>query len=209
MSAITVTERRGRLPVIKTARLVLRDIGVDDITPEYVAWLNDPQVTRYLEIKWERQTKKKVIDYVRAKLKDTTNTKHFGVYDQGGTRLVGTVTLPNIDRHHFFADVSFVIGHPQARGKGYATEAVQAVVCYVFQYCGLQKIGAGYYDGHRASARVLEKIGFKVEGRLEKKLVNEHNQRVDHILVGLLAENYFQNGLKNGVVKDAVALRVR
>lgn len=124
------------------------------------------------------------------KLANTVDTKHFGVYEGKGERLVGTVTFPYINLHHSFADVSFVIGHPDVQGKGYATEAVQGAIYYMFHECGIVKIWAGYYGGHGASARVLEKNGFRVEGRLRKKLVDFRNERVDQILVGLLAEDF-------------------
>ena len=87
---------------------------------------------------------------------------HFGIYDGNGGQLVGTVTLPVIDRNHQFADISFVVGHPLARGKGYATEAVHGVIFYAFHVDSLQKLWAGYYGDHRASEKVLKKNGFVI-----------------------------------------------
>ncbi len=197
-----ITNRMKRLPVISTARLVLRDIELSDITEDYLAWLNDPETTKYLEIRFTPQTMEDVREYVTSKLRDTVNTKHFGVYDSGGNRLVGTVTLPVINMHHRYADISFVIGHPEATGRGYATEAVHAVVYYAFRVCGLSKLWAGYYDGHAASARVLEKNGFTIEGRMKKKLINHDGERVDHILVGLLAADFKPDKGLLGEVND-------
>ncbi|MFC1463145.1 GNAT family N-acetyltransferase [Verrucomicrobiota bacterium] len=188
-----IQERANRLPIINTAHLVLRDIEVADISEAYVAWLNDPVTTRFLEVRFAPQTPDTVREYVEAKLSDTHNTKHFGIYDQDGERLVGTVTLPVISWKHIYSDVSFVIGHPGAQGKGYATEAVNAVSYYAFRRCGLAKLWGGYYGGHVASARVFEKNGFRVEGQLRKKFVNADGERVDHVLVGLLAEDYVPN----------------
>lgn len=190
MDAVRIVHRINRLPLIETDRLILRDIEVADISTEYVKWLNDRDVNQYLEIRLEPQTEESTREYVEEKLRDTTTNKHFGVYDSGGTRLVGTVTVLNINWHHRYADISFVIGHPDAREKGYATEAVQGVVHYMFTCCCLEKLWAGYYEGNTVSARVLEKNGFSVEGRIRKKLLNHRNERVDHILVGLLADEY-------------------
>lgn len=190
-----ITQRGRRLPIIETPRLVLRDIQINDISNEYLTWLNDPDVTRYLEIRHVPQTEKIVREYIESKLENTFSTKHFGVYDNGGKRLVGTVTLPNINLYHSFADISFVIGHKEARHKGYATEAVHAVVHYMFSECGLYKLWAGYYDGNIASARVLEKNGFKVEGRIKNKLLDSSGKRVDHVIVGLTVEQYIAQNL--------------
>ncbi|MBI9082630.1 MAG: GNAT family N-acetyltransferase [Desulfobacterales bacterium] len=191
MHEVIVTLRENKLPIIKTNNLILRDIEIEDITPEYFQWLNKPNVNGFLEIRFVTQTEEMLRNYIQKKLEDTYNSKHFGVYDEEGTRLVGTVTLPSINWHHLYADISFVIGHPNApKGKGYATDAVHGVVDYVFRYCGLKKLWAGYYDGHKASEHVLLKNGFQVEGRQRMLLINNKNKRVDNILVGLLSEDY-------------------
>jgi len=182
--------RSSRLPIIRTKRLVLRDIEIRDITSEYVRWVNDPEVTKYLEIRFVSQSKEKVIEYVQSALEDTKNKMHFGVYDKGGARLVGTVTLPHIDWNHYFADISFVIGHPETTGKGYATEAVHGVIYYVFRECNIVKLWGGYYQGYEKSANVFRNNGFQTEGRLRKKLIDYKNQRVDHIIEGLLLEDF-------------------
>jgi len=182
--------RDPRLPVIRTKRLVLRDITVADISPAYIAWLNDPETVKYLEIRFRRQPPDIVRKYIEDRLKDTINSHHFGIYDQNGQRLVGTVTLPRINRRHGYADISFVIGHPEASGKGYASEAVHGICYYAFFHMGLTKLWGGYYEGHEASARVFAKNGFSVEGCLRKKLLSYDGRRVDHILVGLLAEEF-------------------
>jgi len=197
----------ARLPIIKTRRLVLRDISVEDITKDYVEWLNNPEVNGSLEIRFTPQTRESVMAYVESKLRDTTNTKHFGVYDQEGRRLVGTVTLPHIDWNHSFADLSFVVGYPGVQGRGYATEAVHGVAYYMFRESGLVKLWGGFYGGHSASERVFLKNGFQVEGRVKKKYVNRENVRVDWVLMGLLADEFEENPEYLGTLPPARSKR--
>ena len=188
--------RDPKLPIIKTRRLVIRDIELKDISDEYIAWLNNPEVTKFLEVRFVKQTRERVEEFVKSKFKNTESSKaviyseHFGVYDNGGARLVGTVTLPTIKSNHLSTDISFVIGHPAARGNGYGAEAVHGVVYYSFKHGGLKKLWAGYYDGHIASAKVLAKNGFRVEGRILDEFINCEGKRVDHVLVGLLSEDF-------------------
>ena len=184
--------RPGQLPVLKTKRLVLRDILPSDISADYLAWLNDPETTEFLEIKFTPQTPELVRSYVDAKLADVHGTMHFGIYDQEGARLVGTVTLPKIDRNHATADLSFVIGHPAARGQGYGTEAVQAVCYFAFNHAGIEMLWAGYYEGHSGSASVLKKSGFKVEGCLAGA-VRHQGRRIGKVLVGMQAHEFKPN----------------
>lgn len=189
---VKIQHRQGMLPILTTSRLQLREIQVEDISDDYVNWLNDPKITENLEIRFDPQSREAVTRFVESKLTDITNGMHFGVYDQEGQRLVGTVSLNRINPHHKFADISYVIGNAQVHNLGYATEAVHAVVHYALTQAGVVKIFAGYYQGHQGSANVLAKCGFTIEGCLKQKYVNAQGQRVDHILVGILADEYQQ-----------------
>ncbi len=55
---------------------------------------------------------------------------------------------------------------PASHGKGYATEAVGAMVEWIFAHRAPDRIQAHVYVGNIASRRVLEKIGFELEGTL-------------------------------------------
>ena len=49
-------------------------------------------------------------------------------------------------------------------GRGYTTEAVQAVLAYGFEQKGLEMVSAYAYPWNIGSRRVLEKCGFQYEG---------------------------------------------
>ena len=67
-------------------------------------------------------------------------------------------------------------------GKGYATEAANAVLRYAFGEMGFKAVGSEYYEGNDKSRRVMEKLGFtpvcvnyKTKARcLDGKLLDEH-----------------------------------
>jgi len=65
------------------------------------------------------------------------------------------------------AEVSYAI-HPSFRGKGIATKALKLVTNYAFKKYNLKRIEALCRTFNKASARVLEKTGFKLEGVLIK-----------------------------------------
>ena len=187
-----ITKRKDKLPIIETARLLLRDIRVKDISDNYLAWINDPETTQYLEIRFEPQTRTKVEAFIQSRVENVKNVKHFGIYDDNGSRLIGNVTA-NINARHKSADISYIIGHPDAMGKGYATEAVHAVVYYLFHLAGMEQLWAGYYQSHTASAKVLAKNGFTVQGCVKKQLLNHKGEREDKIYVGLLPDDFTPN----------------
>lgn len=187
---VEIQYQNATLPILKTSRLILKEIQVEDITKEYIDWLNCPKINQNLEIRFQHQTLESVTEFIRNKLNDTLSSQHFGIFVKSNNVLVGNVTLNNINNIHKFADISFVIGHPIAQGKGFATEAVHAVTHYAFQNNYLYKLWAGYYDGHTASANVLRKNGYQLEGRIKEKFIDIHGNRVDHIIVGITAKEY-------------------
>lgn len=168
--------------------LWLRTIAPCDITDEYVSWLNDSGVTSCLEIRHSRHTIESTIAYIKDRLRDEDNP-HFGVFDSGGRRHVGTVTLNNRHLLYGTADISFVMGHPSA-GKGYGTSAVYAVCFYAFHTLGLHKLTGGHYSSNVASQRVFQKLGFSIEGIRREQVVNMQGKREDVIIHGLLCTNF-------------------
>ena len=57
---------------------------------------------------------------------------------------------------------------PRYWGAGYATEAARALVNFGFQDLGLSRISSWCVAANAASARVLERLGFRQEGRLRR-----------------------------------------
>jgi RimJ/RimL family protein N-acetyltransferase len=53
---------------------------------------------------------------------------------------------------------------PKYAGQGMATEAAQAAIRYAFGHLGAKAISIGYFDGNRASQRIVEKLGFQKLG---------------------------------------------
>ncbi len=47
-------------------------------------------------------------------------------------------------------------------GRGYASEAVRAVLDYAFDALGLDEVSAYYHPGNARSGRMLERLGFRI-----------------------------------------------
>lgn len=56
----------------------------------------------------------------------------------------------------------------EERGKGYGTEAVQMMVDYLFLHKDIVRVQAETHPGNKASQRVLQKVGFSLEGLIRK-----------------------------------------
>lgn len=77
-------------------------------------------------------------------------------------------------------------------GRGIATAAVRAVTDWAFDAHALVRIQAGVFEGNPASARVLEKAGYQLEGRLRKSVMKE-GRLLDRLLYARLADDPLPN----------------
>ena len=92
------------------------------------------------------------------------------------------------DRTHRRAELSYWVA-PEFWGNGYATDAADLAVEHAFDGLGLHKVTAKAYATNEASQRVLEKVGFREEGRFEREAFVD-GEWVDYLHYGLLAEDY-------------------
>lgn len=80
--------------------------------------------------------------------------------------VVGCIGLSDIEGHK--AAVGYWLAEPHW-GQGIVTRAVKLISRYGFEEVGLRRIYAHVFPFNRASARVLEKNAYKLEGRLRKE----------------------------------------
>jgi RimJ/RimL family protein N-acetyltransferase len=79
--------------------------------------------------------------------------------------IVGSVAMwPEGDAHEFGYWLT-----PAVWGRGYATEAGQAVLDMARHALGVKRIRAGHFIDNPASGRVLTKLGFRPTGRIEPR----------------------------------------
>ncbi len=167
-------------------RLYLRPLTVDDVSERYVAWLNDSDVTRYLETRHAPQTHETVRAFV-AGVNARENEHLFGVFERDGDRHVGNIKVGPVHPIHSMADVSLLIGEREVWGRGYAAEAICRIVRHAFEDLGVFKLSASLYAENIASERAFRKAGFLREG-LRAKHYDLEGSRSDIVELGLCAD---------------------
>lgn len=121
------------------------------------------------------------IEHTRKQNKEVT----FAIRDAG--KLIGVVSADSFDigtSHR--AEIGYWLAAPYWR-QGIMTEAVRAFVKYAFEELEVLRLTAYVLEFNSASARVLEKNGFILEGRLRKHF-RKDGELIDARLYGLLKE---------------------
>lgn len=89
------------------------------------------------------------------------------IADAATHTLIGYISLGDMNRYEGYVELEFAID-TQHRGKGFCTEAVWEMLDYGFTDMNAHVIAAWVRSHNLACARVLEKCGFTLEGRLRR-----------------------------------------
>lgn len=101
---------------------------------------------------------------------------------------LGFCALFDIDEDSGRAEVGAWLA-PDAEGQGYATEAVSLLVEYAFAERRFHRLNAGRLATNDRSAALLERVGFREEGRRREYYFVE-GEHVDRVEYGLLADEW-------------------
>ena len=89
----------------------------------------------------------------------------FTIYERSSWRPIGNTDLRDIDHRNRTATFGIMIGEPDARGKGYGTEATRLMLDYAFTALGLHNVMLSVYEYNRAGWHAYRKAGFQEIGR--------------------------------------------
>ena len=141
--------------------IYLRELSEEDVSDDYVDWMNNPDIVKYTESRFTKHTLDSIILFVTGCLESTSNIL-YGIFLRDSDLHIGNIKLGNIHPIYKHADIGIIIGRRECWGKGYATEAIKYVTEYGFSTLDLHKIYAGAYAHNVGSIKAFQKAGFKM-----------------------------------------------
>ena len=103
----------------------------------------------------------------------------------------GWITLAVASWEHGIAEIGYALGDAH-QGRGYMAVALSELLGRLFEQTALQRIEARCALGNRASQRVLERLGFRLEGRL-RSYFELDGRRIDNWLYSILRDELERN----------------
>ena len=157
---------------LETGRLIIRD-RVESDCQAVLEYASDMETVKYME--WgpntEEQTRGFLESGALAMATNPRNDFELAVTLRDGGKLIGGCRITADIRGNRQASIGYILNR-DFWGKGYATESVQALLAFGFGTLAMHRIMATTHPLNKASGRVLEKCGFRYEGRRrEDKLV--------------------------------------
>lgn len=140
---------------IKTNRLIIKNLSLSD-QREMINLLNNKEIKKTYMIP-DFDNEEQSIKYFNKLLNISLDDKHYlnGIYLNN--YLIGIINDVHIDNKDI--EVGYFID-PIYWNKGYATEALRAMIAYLFDK-GFKRIVAGYFEENPASGKVMAKSGMK------------------------------------------------
>jgi ribosomal-protein-alanine N-acetyltransferase len=177
---------------IRGRRVYLRYPTMQD----YVAWAELRALSRHHLTPWEPQWAKdeltrsafrRRLRFAQREARDDLGYAYL-VFAETPLTLVGGLNFSNVRRGIAqSASVGYWIGAPYA-GRGLMTDALRAAAQFAFVALRLNRLEAACLPSNTASARVLEKAGFRCEGRARQYLKIDGRWQ-DHDLYARLHED--------------------
>lgn len=156
-------------PEIKTPRLRLRKLSLDDAAVTF-SMRSDPITMQYLprplHTRLEESTE--ILTRILESLDNETGISWAICFPDDPT-LIGNIGLWQLDKENHRAEIGYMLNRPHI-GKGYITEALEAVELFGFKHMDVHAIEGHVAPENTPSVAVLKRAGYTQEAHFRQNL---------------------------------------
>lgn len=168
------------MTVIEGTRVRLRPLVPEDY-PSVFSWYNDPDTVAPFD-RFSVDTFDEFSSAVASGADDPASlAPRFAIEPKADPKVVGVVGHYRAHPVLEYTDVWYVLGDRAARGQGYGRESVRMLTDHLFATTAVERVGATCDVENVPSYRLLEGLGFHLEGTLRSALFHHghwHDVRV-------------------------------
>lgn len=162
---------------ITTKRLVLRKFVPEDAEAMYENWAKDERVTKYLT--WPPHESLETTQYVLSLWCENYQKDNFyqwAIVYEG--KVIGSISVVEFSDSHLSAELGYCMSYDYW-GKGIMTEAVSAVIDFLFTQVGFNRLTICHAVKNPASGRVAQKCGLTFEGTHREQFKSQWGEFLD------------------------------
>ncbi len=179
---------------LETERLILKRVKAEYALEAYNNWCNDPDVTKY--VFWDPHKDSGVtknLYEVWEKEYEDLSTYRWIVEIKDTHELIGTIdNSSKTFMEYGVCEVGYCYGKKYWH-KGYAKEALGAVIKFLFEECDVEVITAKHMSNNPNSGKVMMSCGLKFEGKLRGRMLDKDGIRNDLLSYSITREEYLNN----------------
>lgn len=152
---------------LKNSSLVLKTLTKEEIK-NYYHWFNDQELTINMN-KGHLPNSINKQKIVYSKMHSSDSDIQLGIYKNNSSKILGLISLNNIDFIHRSASISILLGKISNSNKGIGSMSIKMLSEHAFNKLNLRKLKAGMWKTNIGSRLAFEKNGFKKEAILKKE----------------------------------------
>lgn len=181
---------------IETERLILRRFTLEDARGMYENFASDPETNKYIYV-----TIPTSVEETREIIKVFIYQYGFGNYNwiielKETGEVIGNIEAVRHFSKNRVCDVGYEFGS-KYWNHGYATEALKAVINYLFEDEDIEIITASHMSRNPASGRVMEKAGMIKKMVIQRSIYDKNTHtRDDEVFYTIFNSDYFKNKKK-------------
>lgn len=141
---------------------------------------------------WGPNTEGETKEFVQNILRDMKQINRtrfvFAIIEKESDQLIGSIEFNIRDEINQIGEIGYII-HPNYWGMGFASEAAKEVISFGFKNFKLHRLFATCDVRNIASAKVLEKCGLNLEGKMREDLLLRDGWR-DTYLFSILEQEW-------------------
>lgn len=188
---------------LTTARTVIRRFTTDDIAALH-AIRTDPTVALYQS--WDDISEEAMIRFIHA-MKDAEPGRagewfQFAIVLRETGELIGDCGIHTLAEDPRLGEIGYTLAK-KFQGQGLAQEAVSAILTYIFSTHKHHRIAAIVDVRNSGSIKLLERLGFRREGRTRRAFWN-HGEWVDEYIYAILRDEWLQREQSTYTTKVAL-----
>ncbi len=183
-------------PFLKKEDIVyLQTLSEDELLDKYLNWLNDKEITQYLEIGYFPVTAEEARKYIKSC--NDVNNLLLAIISAKDDKHIGNIRLGPIYWIQRKADIGIIIGDHDYRGNDnhIVKVAIGLILEYAFMRFGLVKVAVDVIEIDTGTIRLYEKLGFRKEAVLRKHAFS-NGSFYDVFVYGLLEEDFTNHSRK-------------
>lgn len=175
---------------IVSERVLLRTVRLDDAKSIY-SYRSDAVINQYQG--WIPKTLHDVENFIKNGLSATINFTgtwyQLAIIEKKNQKLIGDIGIHFLDAD-FQVEIGFTLDRHK-QGKGYATEAVKALINYLFDELNKRRIIASIDPRNEKSVALVERLGFRKEAHFKESLLI-NGEWVDDLIYAVLKEEWLK-----------------
>jgi RimJ/RimL family protein N-acetyltransferase len=176
------------VPILRGEHVYLRPAERIDV-PNFVRWLNDAETTSYLSMRAPMSVAMEEKWFEGMVEKQGKDHYHYVICLIKNDQPIGTLSLFAVDHINGNAGIGILIGEKELWGKGYGTDAMNALVDFGFGMLRLERLWLEVYVFNKRARRSYDKSGFVLEG-VERRAVFKQGRYLDVELMSILRDEW-------------------